>query len=382
MVRPWKSEIIKNKISFSRLKKTRMIKKKFTQIMTLLKDAAEFIMFKLSPAPVWGEKVLLVDFKNPNLYHRFFYLLLKFYKISGYQIIYPMTFVKFRNLRNGDPYLALIIKEENLLSIKDIKPNLNFVRITDEQFSEDYFKNYFFENNLEKNSFHIPMSFHPLMYHKNLWNNKVRKNENRINSIFCYGNFDDKAYLEIEKTGFNIMNRRKLYEFFRDQSEFYLLENQENLNQILSEQPIGKYIFAEKYVYPLPMEQVQTILSKFRFFLCCPGVVMPLCHNIIEAMSVGTVPIIQREYAQVMYPQLENGKNAIIFENIDDLKEIIKNNLFTTSEINFKIMSDNVLQYYRDFLSPESVVEKINHNLKSGATIYLNAEHRSIKFLN
>lgn len=358
-----------------------MIKKRFSQMATLLKDAAEFIMLKLSPAPVLGEKVLLVDFKNPNLYHRFFYLLLKFYNISGYQIIYPMTFSKFRNLRNGDPYLALILKEENFLSIKDIKQKSNFVKITDEQFSADYFTNYFSESNLEKNALHIPMSFHPLMYHKNLWNNNVPKNKNRINSIFCYGNFDNKAYLEIERTGFKVINRRKLYEFFKEQAKFHLIKNQENLNQILSEKPIGKYIFAEKYVYPLPMEDVQRTLSKFRFFLCCPGVVMPLCHNVIEAMSVGTVPIIQREYAQVMYPQLENGKNAIIFENIDDLKDILNNKLFNTSESDFKIMSDHVFQYYQDFLSPESVVENINCNLKSDATIYLNAEHRSIKFL-
>lgn len=357
-----------------------MIKKRFSQMATLLKDATEFIMLKLSPAPVLGEKVLLVDFKNPNLYHRFFYLLLKFYKISGYQINYSMTFAKFRNLRNGDPYLALILKEENLLSIKDIKPESNFIRITDEQFSADYFKNYFSENNSD--SFHIPMSFHPLMYHKNLWNKNVRNQNNRINSIFCYGNFDDKAYLEIDRTGFKVINRRKLYEFFKEQYEFHLIKNQEDLNQILSEKPMGKYIFAEKYVYPLPMEEIQNTLSEFRFFLCCPGVVMPLCHNVIEAMSVGTVPIIQREYAQVMYPQLENGKNAIIFENIDDLKDILDNQFFNTSESDFKMMSDNVLKYYRDFLSPESVVENINQNLNRGARIYLNAEHRSIKFVN
>ena len=359
-----------------------MIEKKFLQMITLLKDAAEFIKLKLSPAPVLGEKVLLVDFKNPNLYHRFFYLLLKFYQLSGYQIIYPMSFAKFRNLRNGDPYLAFLLKEDNLLSIKDREPNSNFVRITDEQFSADYFLNYFFEDNVEKNAFHIPMSFHPLMYHKNLWNKNLRIQKNRINSIFCYGNFDDKAYLEIERTGFKVINRRKLYEFFQQQSEFYLIKNQENLTDILSEKPIGKYIFAEKYVYPLPMEEVQTTLSEFRFFLCCPGVVMPLCHNVIEAMSVGTIPIIEREYAQVMYPQLQKGKNAIIFENIDDLKDILDKQLFNISEGDFKIMSDNVLQYYQDFLSPESVVENINQNLNRGARIYLNAEHRSVKFLN
>lgn len=358
-----------------------MLKKRILQIAALLQDSALFMKLKLSSAPILGEKVLWVDFKNPNLYHRFFYLLLKFYKNAGYQIFYPMTLAKFRNLRNGDPYLSLILREENLLSIKNIAPQSTFIKIADEQFSADYFKNYFSENNFQKNAFHIPMSFHPLMYHRNLWKEKKPPEQNRINSLFCYGNFDDKAYLEIDRTGFQLMNRRKLYEFFQKKPDFNLLKNEDHLNRILTEKPVGKYIFAEKYVYPLPMQEVQKILSSFRFFLCCPGVVMPLCHNIIEAMAAGTVPLLQKEYAEVMYPALEHGKNAFIFENELDLGDFLENKLFTVSDVDFKIMSDNVFQYYKDFLSPESVVNNINRNLKSGATIYLNAEHRSIKFL-
>lgn len=357
------------------------MKRRISQIATLLKDAALFVRLKLAHTPNLGEKVLWVDFKNPNLYHRFFYLLLKFYKAAGYQIIYPMSFSKFRNLRNGDPYLAFIVKEKNLLTIKNIAPKSNFIRISDEQFSADYFRNYFLENNAEKNAFHIPMSFHPLMYHQDLWNAKSAPGKNRIHSLFCYGNFDEKAYLEIERTGFGLMNRHTLHEFFQRQSDFILIKDKKHLTQIIAEQPVGKYVFAEKYVYPLPMAEVQNTLSGFRFFLCCPGVVMPLCHNVIEAMAVGTIPVIQQEYAQVMYPNLEHGKNAVIFQNIEDLKDILENRLFKISENDLNRMSDNVFQYYSDFLSPESVTENLNRHLKSGATIYLNAEHRSINFL-
>lgn len=359
-----------------------MIKKRFLQIITFLIDAIVFAKLKLSPFEVSQEKVLLVDFKNPNLYHRFFYLLLKFYKLSDYQIIYPMNFGKFRNLRNGDPYLALILAEINLLTIKNIKPNTNFLKITDEQFSADYFENYFFENNLEENAFHIPMSFHPLMYHKKLCSEKIDTGKNRINSLFCYGNFDDKAYLEIERTNFNVINRYVLYDFFQAQPQFNLIKSSDNLDVILSGKPLGEYFFAEKYIYALPMKDVQTVLSKFRYFLCCPGVIMPLCHNVIEAMSVGTVPVIQQEYANVMYPNLVDEKNAIIFEDLEDLKYILKNQLFSIASDNYQSMSNNALQYYKDFLSPESVVKNINENLKNGAKIYMNAEHRSVKILN
>ena len=34
-------------------------------------------------------------------------------------------------------------------------------------------------------------------------------------------------------------------------------------------------------------------LAKADFFLACPGVGMPLCHNLIEAIAAGAIPILQ-----------------------------------------------------------------------------------------
>lgn len=357
-----------------------MFKKRFQQTKTLIKDAWAFFKMKYLDKTELNEKVLYVNFENPNLYHRFFYLLLKFYQLSGYTIIYPMSFSKFRNLRNGDQYLAFILKERNFLTLKKLTKKSNFIEITDENFSAEYFKNYFEKGNSKENAFHIPMSFHPLMYHKNLWDAEIEQKKQRINSVFCYGNFDDKAYLEIDRTAFNVINRRKLYDFFAAQKDFYLIKNENDLESKISEKPEKKYIFAEKYVYPLPMEQVRETLSHFRYFLCCPGVVMPLCHNVIEAMSVGTVPIIQREYAEVMYPNLEDGHNAIIYNNFVDLRDILNEKLFNISEQKFIEMSLNCIDYYKNYLSPEGMIFYLNQNLGKNR-IYLNAEHRSIKFV-
>ena len=50
-----------------------------------------------------------------------------------------------------------------------------------------------------------------------------------------------------------------------------------------------------------------------------------MCHNAIEAMAVGTVPVL--EYASLFSPPLEHGVNCIdlsSFEDIDDaIKEIL-----------------------------------------------------------
>ena len=357
-----------------------MISKKIAQLKTLAKDATAFLQLKLHQ-PSANEKSVLISVENPQLYHRFFYLLLKFYQLSGYTIYYPMTFSKFRNLRNKDHYLSLIVKEKKILTINSPKNSRKCMVLKDENFSPDYFKNYFEEKNLEKNAFHVPMSFHPFMYHNGIWNNEIDVKRERINALFCYGNFNSEAYLAIKKTSFKVIPRTHLLAFFKKKKDFVSIKNKE---AVLKSQETGnlerKFVFAIKENYQIAMQDVREILSYFNFYLCCPGVVMPLCHNVIEAMSVGTIPIIEKEYAGVMYPNLEHEKNAIIFENLEHLNQILEQEIFNFSSEKIEEMKENVLQYYSDFLTPESMVKNLNKSIAQKDLIYLQAEHRSVKF--
>jgi glycosyltransferase involved in cell wall biosynthesis len=128
------------------------------------------------------------------------------------------------------------------------------------------------------------------------------------------------------------------------------------------------------------MKDVREILSNFDFYLCCPGVVMPLCHNVIEAMSVGTIPVIQKEYAEVMYPALKNFTNAIVFNDKDDLVATIEIVLQLPEEKKLT-MKKSVLEYYSNYLSPKGMTTQLNIALSKNKKIYLQAEHRSVKFL-
>lgn len=352
-----------------------MIKK----IEKLIRDFVAFVkLYFYTPVP--HSKTLLVEFKNPQLYHRFFYLMLKFYKISGYNIYFPMSFSMFRNLRNKDLYLSLLVKERNFLSIRKKNLPKNRILIDDQMFSPDYFHSYFEEQNQEQNCFHIPMSFHPYMYHYNIWNHQVSFTKARKNAIFCYGNFDKKAYLEIKKTTFKVTSRTEILSFFEKKENFILLENKEKTLQSLTSNEFDKkYVFATRENYSLAMEDVREVLSHFNFYLCCPGVVMPLCHNVIEAMSVGTIPIIEREYAEVMYPNLQHKIHAIIFEDLQHLDQILQTEIFTFSEQEISKMRNHILEYYNEYLTPTALIKHLNKSIQDKKLIYLQAEHRSVK---
>ena len=355
-----------------------MIKRRLQQIQTLIKETCLYTYLKFIKKEGYKEKVLLVNFENPNLYHRFFYLLLKMYNLSGYTIVYPMNFSRFRNLRNGDRYLALILQEKDFLSIRKMRPSEKFVEINDHQFNENYFKNYFADNNTEE-AFHVPMSFHPYMYHNDLWN-YIYEEKKRINSILCYGNFDTSAYLQIDDTGFKVASRTAIKNSLAQKQNFVSIANKQHLEDLIGAREEEKIIFVEKTRYALQMHEIFDTVSNFWFHLCCPGVVMPLCHNVVEAMYSGAIPIIEHEYAKVMYPNLIHMENAIIFSGIDGLKETIENIVFSLSEQQKETMSENVKKYYHKNLSPEAVVQNVNKNL-GARLIYINAEHRSVRHI-
>ena len=96
-------------------------------------------------------------------------------------------------------------------------------------------------------------------------------------------------------------------------------------------------------------------------------------------MCIRDSPLIEREYAEVIYPNLENNVNAIIFENLENLTEIL-NEIFQFEEKKISEMRKNVLAYYQNYLSPETVVKNINESIENKKLIYHQAEHRSVKF--
>ena len=58
-------------------------------------------------------------------------------------------------------------------------------------------------------------------------------------------------------------------------------------------------------------------LSRSEFFLSPPGIVMPMCHNLVEAMAVGAIPI--TNYPEWFDPDLRHMETCIVFDSKEDL---------------------------------------------------------------
>ncbi|TWU21480.1 hypothetical protein Pla52o_36660 [Novipirellula galeiformis] len=112
-------------------------------------------------------------------------------------------------------------------------------------------------------------------------------------------------------------------------------------------------------VTPISSAQWLPFLAQHRFFVCCPGAAQPMCHNLIEAMSVGTIPLI--EYGDRMRPELSDGENAICFQGSGGLRDAV-DRIRRLSPTQLEAMSQRVTQYYDAHLCGKTFLAALRDN--------------------
>jgi hypothetical protein len=106
----------------------------------------------------------------------------------------------------------------------------------------------------------------------------------------------------------------------------------------------------------VPSERWLDALAKADFFLACPGADMPLCHNLIEAITAGAIPILQ--YARYLTPALEHGVNCLAFHDAQSLREAVASAL-RMDEADIRKMRENVMRYHELHLAPGCFAERL-----------------------
>lgn len=97
-------------------------------------------------------------------------------------------------------------------------------------------------------------------------------------------------------------------------------------------------------------------ISRADFFLSPPGIVMPMCHNIVEAMAVGTIPI--TNYPEWMDPRLVPGENCLAFDDEDSLIAAMQQALSMDEEAIAR-MRARVIDYHDRYLRPHTFVDRV-----------------------
>lgn len=117
-------------------------------------------------------------------------------------------------------------------------------------------------------------------------------------------------------------------------------------------------------------------LARANFFLSPPGIVMPMCHNIVEAMAVGAIPI--TNYPEWFDPPLTHMVDCIVFDEKDDLIEKLKVAL-SMAQPQVEMMRNNTIAYYQNHLDPDIFVHRIETCKDNEMTVLLITENNMAK---
>jgi len=308
-----------------------------------------------------------------NSYVRFSYLVAKFLQLEGYQVFYKPN-LKFM-LSLGAPYARLLIHENEVVFSKEAPENAVAVfsdhqskKLGCKSISNDYFSTIFRH---DKRSYHIPIGMHPNMYKRGLWNAPV-STEERKRSIFFAGNFNPAVYKRLSKNKkFDMVDR---VEIGRMLSTLPNCRFPKTYDELLNNHGEGNIDIVQQRNFKVPMELLRPTIARYAFFIACPGVDMPLSHNLIEAMSVGAIPIIHQEYSDMLMPQLQDMKDALIYTN-ENFMEVIQKALRLDDQ-QIAGMAKQVVSYYDLHLTPKGVVEKLVS--PDYDEYFLNAERTSV----
>jgi len=335
---------------------------------------------KADRASAINKKTVAFDVED-NRFTRHLYNFIIFFIQSGYKV-YVKKRVSF--IGNLQDYSKNLLETRNLFFVDQLPSNipLKFTSVEKKGFvnlRDDYLS----IKKTENESLTYPFSMHPMIYKDHLDDEieELRKSTKKIRVFFAgaiepeyeHGNFKELFKIIDRYTLFRAIVQHYSPEYviiIKTEEGLKIFEKSDYLNKIIMMKSPG----AVHWVY---WDKWYRLLAKADFFLALPGIKIPLCHNLIEAMSLGVIPILQ--YYDFLAHPLENNVNCIMFKTKDELYEKI-DEIKTLGNSEIKKLREGVINYYETYLKPEKFINQIEKKVrdKSLKNIYLYSELNTI----
>jgi hypothetical protein len=271
-----------------------------------------------------------------KLNDRHLYLLAEFFIQAGY-FVYIIDNINKSQYYNNDPYYFYIFHSQHIkycrLACKDPLPDA--LLCCDHEvdpkiaslFSKVLMINYDIDlpPNTTTETLFLPYPMHPNVYRSGQVHRipELRDSPKRV-GIFFAGNLKGQ-YGQTSRLLRHYIPRRTAIDLVlrRFKEKVRLFTSREALLRALQEEDLAASIVVfDATTERLSREEWFPVLAQSRFFLALPGVIMPTCHNGVEAMALGVVPILG--YGQLFSPRLQTGSVCLGYVSETDLTETIE----------------------------------------------------------
>lgn len=213
--------------------------------------------------------------------------------------------------------------------------------------------------------FTIPFLMHSqiyVQYEHHLQVHEFRQNLRQLRGLFA-GNSDDVYDNELITEVSGILGRQQIVNHLSRSPSIRMVDNLSYFDTIRNHNDIALLT----KVRLIQSSWLQT-LAKADFAFALPGVTFPLAHVAVEAMAVGTIPILN--YPDWFIPMLEDGINCFTFSTREDLDQIIIR-IRSMPEDEIATMKRNTEQYYDKYLNSAKFGHKLLDTPLKNVTLHV-----------
>ncbi len=175
--------------------------------------------------------------------------------------------------------------------------------------------------------------------------------------LFFGGNTEDRKYdKDVIREVYGMLSRREMLATAMTTIAPEKIFKPANAAEWLEPSEFHFFGLCETQHCKIPQDRWLEALTQADFFLACPGVGMPLCHNLIEAMAVGSIPILQ--YADYLSPPLQDQVNCLTFDDVQSLGAVLQQ-LFAMSDVEITTLRAHVRAYFAEHLAPGRFAQRL-----------------------
>jgi len=315
---------------------------------------------------------------------RLLFYSLNIFALNGYHIKLFQN-INFEKLEKDRPYIRLVETIENLVMVDTPPENTENVIYLYDRADKEYtkknwkkriqirfniFSSYSWSAITKSRPVMMPYPMHPLLYNCNLDSRlNTCRQQKRTMRIFFSGDTEGYRKNRIHYPTTKLTRSETVSTIMEKMGDKLVCVNDAvNHNRLLEGEYTRKFVIADNSKFRIEAGNWLESLAKSDFFLCPPGYVMPMCHNVIEAMSVGTIPIIN--YHEWLDPSLADMVNCVAFDDKIDLIRKI-NLVLNLDKEKINEMKASVIEYYRNNLDPVAFVDKLEMSTDNTVTMLM-----------
>ena len=305
-----------------------------------------------------------------GLVDRYFFDIVNSFSDNNKNTVKIFENINYKHLDKYGAYIDYINNIEIInsipLSSKDeilVSDNIDFIRKHEKSYNDYIHIKYDYYSNLDSDSLK-PYPMHPNVYKNKQHLIDYHSTEKNMDVCFVGNASTDHYRSPIFNNFFKIQNRHQVFTYLS--TNLNKLKDNELVLNNTSYNGNG-LVLIDTNVASIDDKEWLGYLSKFKYFIALAGVAMPLCHNFIEAMFCGTIPIIHKN--QNTEYGLINEVNCLTYSNLFELEDIIYNILDGEYDSIYDSMRNEVVKYHKEL------------NIKNNE-LFVNAEQTTMKELN